>query len=210
MKELYRLQLDDFSAAAFTSFGKDYFGTMEQIQSLFDCLRSDQDIAGRFQYILSVFDRYRNGEPNITHNVAYQEVPFLIPATVLHEAKSVLHDYSWTHMNTWEWPYYMKFDKAESMHLWVACNDGFCRCIQTVFHNLTYGTDQKEYDPLGSFILGHPGQIDGPPGGTLHNRLFVVEKYFSTRDDAMDDYGNFVNSPDPIFSGILEDIFGDG
>ena len=78
MSELYRLQLDDYSAPSFTSFSKDYFGTLEQIQSLFDYLRSDEDFAGRFQYILGVNDRYLAGEKDITHNVAYQEVPFLV------------------------------------------------------------------------------------------------------------------------------------
>lgn len=36
MARYYRLLLDDFSAASFTSFSKSYFGTFEQMEGLFD------------------------------------------------------------------------------------------------------------------------------------------------------------------------------
>lgn len=80
MARLYRLKLDDYSAASFTSFSKNYFGTLEQLKGLFDGIRSDKKNAESFSDILSVFDRYLAGEKNLTHNVAYQEIPFLVHA----------------------------------------------------------------------------------------------------------------------------------
>lgn len=210
MNELYRLQLDDFSAASFTSYGKDYFGTMEQIQSLFDYLRSGEDLAGKFEYILGVNDRYLTGEKEITHNVAYQEVPFLVPATVLREAKSVIRDHSWTHMNTWDCPYYMAFRKAENTHLWISCCGSFCRVIQAEFEGLHYGIDPKDLRPLGSMTLGYPGQIELLPDGRLRNRLFVIDRYFDSKEEAMEDYAKYEVQPNPKYGTILDDIFGDG
>ena len=210
MNELYRLQLDDFSAASFTSYGKDYLGTMEQIQSLFDYLRSDEDLAGKFQYILGVNDRYLAGEKEITHTVAYQEVPFLVPATVLHEAKSVIRDHSWTHMNTWDCPYYMAFRKAENTHLWISCCGNFCRVIQAELEGLLYGIDPQDLRPLGSMTLGYPGQIELLPDGRLRNRLFVIDRYFDSKEEAMEDYAKFEVQPNPKYGTILDDIFGDG
>ena len=113
-------------------------------------------------------------------------------------------------MNTWDWPYYMKCDKAESIHIWVSCHGQYCRCIQTAFSNLQYSTDRQGYESLGGMTWGYPGQIDGMPGEIIRNRLFVMEKTFPSRTEAIADMDSFQSSPDPDFSGILEDIFGDG
>lgn len=209
MAQHYRLLLDDFSAASFTSFSKSYFGTLEQIKGLFDDLRSDEETAERFAIILSVFDRYVAGENEITHNVAYQEVPFLVPAKTLWVASSELKDYEWVHSNTWEWPYYMKCDKALSSHIWFSCEGKYCRCNQTRFTNLLFGTHAEKKRPLGGMIWGYPGQIQGEVGN-LFNQLYVVEKWFEDKAEAFSDKESFISNPDPDFSSFLDDVFGDG
>ena len=40
----YRLELDDYAAAAFTSFSKDYYGTLDDILRLMDALENDEDL----------------------------------------------------------------------------------------------------------------------------------------------------------------------
>ena len=209
MARYYRLLLDDFSAASFTSFSKSYFGTLEQMKGLFDYIRSDEDIAKRFSGILSVYDRYLAGETEITHGVAYQDVPFLVTAKLLWVETSVLTDYDWTHFNTWEWPYYMKCDKAESTHAWFSCRKKYCRCNLTQFTNLQYGTSKDDYEPLGRTFWGYPGQIQGEVGN-LHNQLYVAEKWFDSKAEAFNDWMNFKQNHDPDFSSFLEDVFGDG
>ena len=138
MARFYRLPLDDYSAASFTSFDKDYFGTLEDIDGLFKAIREDEDTAERFQDILSVYDQYLSGNTKVTHNVAYRDVPFLVPAKVLAVETSVLTDHSWEHVNTWGCIYKMKCDKAESRHIWFSCHGSYTRCIQTRFTNLLY------------------------------------------------------------------------
>lgn len=209
MGRYYRLLLDDFSAAAITSFDKSYFGTLEQITGLFDYMRSNEKIADRFAEIISTYDKYCSGDKTITHNVAYREVPFLVPAKILWSDTSVLTDHKWIHYNTWEWPYFMKCEKADSTHIWVSCRGKYCRCIQTQFTDLQYGTDEEEYEPLGKMIWGHPGQIQGGVGN-LRNQLFVVEKTFNKKGEALNDQVRFMTSPDPEFRKILDDVFGDG
>ena len=41
-EELYCLNLDDYSAASFTSFGKAYYGTMPQISAFIKALAEDE------------------------------------------------------------------------------------------------------------------------------------------------------------------------
>lgn len=100
MSRYYRLLLDDYSAASFTSFDKDYFGTLKQIDGFFQAIKADEDVAKCQEYILSIYEQFLAGKKTISHNVAYREVPFLVPAKILGEHNSVLIDYSWEHLNT--------------------------------------------------------------------------------------------------------------
>ena len=209
MSRYYRLLLDDYSAASFTSFSKDYYGTLEQISSLFEAMKEDEEVADRQKYILGIYDRYIAGESKISHQVAYREVPFLVPAKVLGIETTVLENHTWEHTNTWGCPYLMKCDKAECTHIWFSCYGKYSRCIQVKFTNLQYENAVGDYAPLGSMIWGYPEQIAGR-NGNLYNRLFVEEKVFKNKAEAMNDRMNFIHSPDPKFDEFLNDIFGDG
>lgn len=208
MEKYYRLLLDDYSAASFTSFSKDYYGTLEQIAGLFEAIKQDAELVKRQKYILGIYERYLAGETKISHKVAYREVPFLVPAKVLGTETTVLLDYAWEHINTWGCPYLMKCDKAESTHIWFSCYRKYSRCIQVQFTNLQYENIDGRYEPLG-MIWGYPEQIAGNHGN-LHNRLFVEEKVFKNKTEAMFDRQNFIHNPDPKFDEFLNDIFGDG
>lgn len=209
MSRYYRLLLDDYSGASFTSFSKDYYGTLEQISSLFEAMKEDEEIADRQKYILGIYDRYIAGESKISHQVAYREVPFLVPAKVLGMETTVLENHAWEHTNTWGCPYLMKCDKAECTHIWFSCYGKYSRCIQVKFTNLQYENAVGDYAPLGSMIWGYPEQIAGR-NGNLYNRLFVEEKVFKNKAETMNDRMNFIHSPDPQFDEFLNDIFGDG
>ena len=52
MARFYRLLLDDYSAASFTSFDKDYFGTLEVIDGLFKAIREDEDTVSGYPFRL--------------------------------------------------------------------------------------------------------------------------------------------------------------
>ena len=45
----YRLELDDYSAAAFTSFGKYYYGTLEDLCCFFGELAHDEKLKKQFK-----------------------------------------------------------------------------------------------------------------------------------------------------------------
>ena len=67
-KQIYKLCLEDYSAASFTSFGKEYFGTFEMIESFIDAIKYDDQISEKFADLISTFDKYKNGAKNVTHN----------------------------------------------------------------------------------------------------------------------------------------------
>ena len=103
----------------------------------------------------------------------------------------------------------MKCDRAESTHLWISCYGKYSRCIQTRFTNLYY-------DGIGSGFRKHTGSAWGFPhqieceGINTFCRLFVMEKTFKNKAEALNDRINFMHNPDPIFDRVLDDIFGNG
>ncbi|MBE6962547.1 MAG: hypothetical protein E7445_08875 [Ruminococcaceae bacterium] len=205
----YRMELDDYSAAAFTSFGKYYYGELEDLRGFFSELAHDELFKDRFKELISTFQAFEEGQQNLKHHVAYSEVPFLVPVRLLHKEKLALENYAWEHLNTWECPYYMRCDKVESEHLWLACGGEFCRATKAVFTNLQYTGHSGVWKDIGSMLWGFPCILTGNSSG-LWNRLAEPEKYFKTRAEAQQDWAAFLISPDPNYSEFCNDIFGDG
>jgi len=209
MPRYYRLLLDDYSSASFASFDKNYYGTLEQINAFFEEMKKDEVVAKRQKYILSIYKQYLAGNKTISHVVAHRQVPFLVPAKVLATETSELVNHSWEHLNTWRWPYMIKCDKVKCTHIWFSCYGHYAQCIQAQFLNLQYESTNGEYKRLGDMIWGYPGIIAGEKGN-LYNTLFVEEKVFKNKKEAMADRTSFITNPDPIFDNFLNDIFGDG
>ena len=205
----YRLELDDYSAASFTSFGKDYFGTLEDILGFINALEQDDDFCKSQESLISTYHKYEQGEKKVRHNVAYQDVPFLVRTKVLHREHRQYRDLRWEHLNTWRWPYYMRCSQADTEHIWLKCGKKFYRCVKVRFTDLEYEGLDDQWDPLGGMLWGYPEMIEYEKP-LLWNRLAVVEKYFDSLEDLQADIDAFVEKPDPEFSRFCDDIFGDG
>ena len=134
----YRLELDDYSAAAFTSFGKYYYGTLEDLRCFFGELAHDEKLKKQFKELLSTFQAFEEGQQDLSHSIAYRKVPFLVPVQLLHREPVTLENYKWTHINTWDRPYYMRCDEVKSEHLWLACDGEYCRATKAMFSRLQY------------------------------------------------------------------------
>ena len=63
----YRLELDDYSAAAFTSFGKYYYGTLEDLRCFFGELAHDEKLKKQFKELLSTFQAFEEGRQDLSH-----------------------------------------------------------------------------------------------------------------------------------------------
>ena len=72
----YRLELDDYSAAVFTSFGKYYYGTLEDLRCFFGELAHDEKLKKQFKELLFTFQAFEEGHQDLSHSIAYRKVPF--------------------------------------------------------------------------------------------------------------------------------------
>ena len=206
----YCLTLDDYSVPAFCSFGKDYFGDLEQIALLINYLESDERHAENQAQLIQAFKEYCRGNKEVTHNVAYKEMPLLEPVCVYAQADSISDFSKYEHLNAWDCIYYMRFEKAESSHIWLRHKNRYVRCIKTKFYNLEYADidADEEYKPI-RYCMGFPLQIVLEKD-TVSNTLYVTEKIFDNEKELLQDIENFRNAPDPVYTEIFNDIFGDG
>ena len=206
---LYRLMLDDYSAASFTSFGKAYYGTLEQIAGFINSIENDADLDGRFTELIAAFRQYCSGDLSVTHNVAYQKVPLLEPVKLVGSATQRLDNYRWNHKNTWGWPYAMRCDTVETQHYWISAEGYYARCVVALFENLAYHGVGREWNQVGNMLWGFPHIIESS-GNLVTNTLLVEEKRFSKRKDMLADKEAFLDSRDVNFEAFCNDIFGDG
>ena len=196
--------MDDWSLPGFVSGGKSYYGTLEQIGELIMSIKEDERYKDDFFHLKTAYERFVAGEQDVTHYVAYNEVPFLVSANVLGKAESVFKDHQWDHLNTWDCIYEMKCDRAESQHIWLSCQGAYIRCIQTNFANLFYDEEYRV-----KYSWGFPHQIEVEEN-IVSSRLFVVEKEFENEAAAMLDQAAFQTSPDVNFTEVMKDVFGSG
>lgn len=207
--DFFRMELDDYAAAAFTSFSKFYFGTMEDIRGFIQALEQDEDYAITQQSLISTFKRYEQGEKKILYHVAHQQVPFLVPTKILCRKVQTYHNLKWVHLNTWRLPYYIRCRSAEAEHMWLCCHRRYYRCVKVRFTDLEYEGFQDEWDALGGMRWGYPEMLvyEKP---LLWNRMAVIEKEYERLEDAQYDIACFEEKPDPEFARFCDDIFGDG
>ena len=66
----YRLELDDYSAAAFNSFGQYYYCTLDAIRDFIDKLSNDDDFHDRFSALIEAFHAFGFGQQDEMHQVS--------------------------------------------------------------------------------------------------------------------------------------------
>lgn len=204
----YRLELDDYSAVSFCSFGKYYFGTLEEIRSFIDAV--DKRCENSYRDLVSAFRAYEAGQTEVTHYVAFQKVPILTPARLIHKETLVLGDYVWDHLNTWQCIYKMRCDRVETEHLWLVCGDQGFRTMKANFKSLQYEGVLGEWITIGEDMLwGFPCVLQEDSEYFL-NVIAEPEKGFKNAAELEQDWEKFKKNPDPRFAGFCNDIFGDG
>ena len=177
------IQLDDYSKPPFCSVTKPYFGTAQDLQEFKEFLAKES-------------------------NSGCSEKPAITKFRILGIRSSVVHNYSHQHLNTWGWPYEIRSELVESVHVWLKHKKRCYRCLKAKLTGASYYCEASDtLHSLGGMIWGHPGVLDCS-NGILLNRLYELEKAFTSEAAAMDDLQHFDGVP--VLTEFLNDIFGDG
>lgn len=210
--KIYRIELDDYASAAFTSFSKEYFGDLASIQEWINALGTEKDseeISGSRRELIDAFAAFSSGEKNLYVSAAYRKVPFMTPMTLLKTEQLIQENIEWEHLNTWSCIYNIRCKRSETTHFWLSAGRKYYRGMIAKFRSLEYESACGEWQPLGDMLWGYP-QVLVLEGDILRNRLIEPEKFFGSKDDALRDWEAFCKAPDPIYKEFCNDIFGDG
>lgn len=207
--QYYRIELDDYAAPSFTSFGKSYFGTFDDVRSFISALENDPEDGKNYAELISAFHVFEQGDPSAMIHVAYNKVPLLTPASLLFDEATKVSICDWEHRNTWGFPYLMRCSQVCSKHLWLECEGKYYRSVMAQFTDLQYEGTVGQWKNVGGMIWGHPGILE-KSGPVIRNRLAEREKTFDSLNELNEDHAVFQNKPDPDYTEFCNDIFGDG
>lgn len=77
---MYRINLEDCSAASFTSFSKPYYGSLDEIRELLSTIRDDPQMQGCCTEVLNAFfNLYEKGRRGVMHGfMSAKDVKYLL------------------------------------------------------------------------------------------------------------------------------------
>ena len=132
-----------------------------------------------------------------------------MPAKVYGTSQQVREADMYEHTNIWGYPYFVWWDRLESIHLWIGCKDKFCRCVRARMKNLKYGTDEDAamIQSPGEQIWGYPHVLEYRH--PFHfSRMYVVERWFESEKELLEDLKNYDGGIE--LRSWLDELFGDG
>lgn len=205
----YRLLLDDYSAAAFTTFDKEYYGTIDDVRGLVEYLKADEKRRDSHKGTIEAFEKYVSGDKKSIHNVAYRDVPILTPIKIICEVEQDIGNMEWEHLNIWQWVCEMKLTSAKVHHYWIKDKRQYRRIMKARIVGLHYKDTVGKWTDPHTMFWGFPGMLVRD-GDTLYNRLACIEKNFDTLEELQADYADYLKEPNVEFKRFCDDIFGDG
>ena len=182
-RDVFSVELLDYAAPGFCTNWKPYFGTLEDIAAFRDALHRDEE-----------------------HSP--EDMSFS-PVKVYCVKQEVRGAGMYEHTNIWGYPYFVWWDRLESVHLWIGSKDKFLRCVRARMKNLKYDTDADAamIQSPGEQIWGYPHVLEYRH--PFHfNRMYVIEKQFDTGKEMMDDLESYDGGIE--LSDWLDELFGDG
>ena len=205
--DYYAICLDAPGVPPFCSFPKQYIGSQEDLLKLSDNLDRD----GAYPKTAAGIRSYFAGNTGVTHVIALAEIPVIKPVEVLDISELHLGERQWTHMNTWDCPYDMRFDSADVSQIIVRHEDKILRCIRARFNGLAYLAFAERWMPIGGTIFGHYSVLairalpnGGYDFGTI---LYMCED----SAECPVELWTKMHEPDAlIFDTIIEEVLGDG
>ena len=182
-RDVFSVELLDYATPGFCTNWKPYFGTIEDIAAFRNALHRD-----------------KKHKP--------EEMRFS-PVKVYGVKQKVRDAGMYEHTNIWGYPYFVWWDRLESVHLWIGSKDNFLRCVRARMKNLKYDTDEDAamIRSPGEQIWGYPHVLEYRH--PFHfNRMYVIEKRFDSEKEMINDLESYDGGIE--LSGWLDELFGDG
>ena len=219
---MFSVELIDYATPSYASFTKTYYGDKESILKVLNHPRTERPD------MVEAANQFFNGTGEGKVQVYFgAPEPFIKQVRVIGTVEKQLDNVSFDHNNVWNCIYKMRAEHVSCRYVYIEDSDNkLYRCLGCDFTNLTSG-DETESIPQELVregkCWGHPGiiiekatvdkditninQLSEGEKVVIGNSLMCREMIFNTMEELQKD----MQDPcDLNFSGIFDDIFGDG
>lgn len=205
--EYYAFFLDDPAAAAFISAGKMYIGQVSDLEKVAENMEAQNE----YIETAAALRQYFAGDKTVEHNIAMQTIPVLTPVKIIEKTEMRISERQWSHTNTWDSDYVVRFSEAVTEQILVSYNGDYIRCIRPSIKDFRTLGPLEKWMPLNSVILGNKSVIDVSVDNDGHDvfklLLYVAEEY---ADDA-EELKKRMRDPEALeFKYVCDEVFGDG
>ena len=208
--QFYKITLTDCAIPSFCSDGKDYYGTIEEVEDLITAIKNNNSIESDIDGLQAAFTEYKSGNIECEHTIAYSKTNFLTPVKLIAENELIVDKYKWKHINIWHCPYYMHAGISHFKQVVLQDAGNYIRVIKPEFDELRYAIEaqSESQDTIGGMFWGFPEMIkyDSRTKKTL-SRLYLYEERYSDKAAACRDLDNTEKID---LRSFCDDIFGDG
>ena len=206
-EKYYVIHLDDYAAAQFTSFGKMYFGTLEEIGHFIRLLEKETETAEAHKDTIEGFYKFLEGDTKVTHKVAHQDVRLLTPVRVRGSTTFRMNRRIWTHLNTWRWPVKMRATQIVVEVKVFQIGSKIYRAIRPSFRSLSdYSPFTKKWSRRQACFWGFPHMLD-LDGDWNQCRFFVVNEEYTEFSQACEDMYDVTKIN---FEPAINEVYGNG
>lgn len=207
-KEFYKITLTDCAIPSFCSGGKDYYGTIEEVEDPITAIKNNNSIESDIDGLQAA--EYKSGNIECEHTVAYSKAKFLTPVRLIAENEMTVDKYKWKHINIWHCPYYMHAGISHFKQVVLQDSGKYIRAIKPEFCELRYAIEEQSeiQDKIGVVFWGFPEMIkyDSTSKKTC-SWLYLYEERYSDKAAACRDSDN---TEKINLQSFCDDIFGDG
>ena len=92
-KEFYKITLTDCAIPSFCSGGKDYYGTIEEVEDPITAIKNNNSIESDIDGLQAAFTEYKSGNIECEHTIAYSKTNFLTPVKLIAENELIVDKY---------------------------------------------------------------------------------------------------------------------
>lgn len=209
MKEkYYMLNLYDCATPGFVSFTKEYFGSLDDIETLIKRAEVNKESSLR-----APFEKLKQGIIEKYH-AGHIEVKFAVPITLIAKQDISSTAFRYEFINIWGFPYFVDIDKLQGELAAFKWGKKYVVCYKVRLKNMRVTDDLigKDLPPLyiGNGFWGYPGMLHCKKvgkNGYTSNALYMTESIFDTKEAAL----ARLNGDAPLnLNRFFEDVFADG
>lgn len=162
-RQYYSIQFEDYSVKCAIPLTKTYYGTLDQIGVVIDCLAADPETATKYASTIGAFGEYKNGHLGVTHTIAGKKLRLLTPVNLIHKTLLLEQDVEWYFNNgVYKYPVRASFVDLHQ----VLLNDGdmYLRCVRPCYEGLQYEDPYEGWISMPDCHYGFPYIYKAEPG----------------------------------------------